>query len=203
MILSVIRIGLGFVSALFLFLQGMLAAEKLHAIGYAVMCQSLACLVVGFICVGVKPPPIIGFGFMALLNSFILLRGCCVSSTEELESLKAIAQGDPSGLVKITSYYYGLSFLATSGAIGIEPIKRKWFLVFAGMLAVMFLPCILVLAVRMGYLGESQTKRAVIAVGLALMSVVVGMVLRGPGRRGMSYGSIQANDATSEVIRRE
>jgi hypothetical protein len=55
----------------------------------------------------------------------------------------------------------------------------------------------------MGYLGESQTKRFVIAVGLALMSVVVGMVLRGPGRRGMSYGSIQANDATSEVIRRE
>jgi hypothetical protein len=203
MILSVIRIGLGFVSALFLFLQGMLAAEKLHAIGYAVICQSLACLVVGFICVIVKPPPKIGFGFIALLSSLIMFRGCCVSSTEELESLRAIAQGDPSGLVKITSYYYGLSFLATSGAIGIEPIKRKWFLAFAGLLAVMFVPCILVLAVRMGYLGESLTKRAIIAVGLALMSVVVGMVLRGPGKRGMSYGTIQANDATSEIIRRE
>jgi hypothetical protein len=52
-------------------------------------------------------------------------------------------------------------------------------------------------------LSESQTKRAVIAVGLVLMSVVVGMVLRGPGKRGMSYGTIQANDGTSEVIRRE
>jgi hypothetical protein len=145
MMFRVIRAGIGFLLTAFLFLQGMLCAEKFHSIGYAIMEQALVFLVSVAICAILKSVPTDSWVAIAILNFLILFRRC---RNEELENLRGAFQGDRSELLETAiCYYFTLLFIYL--VVFIRSLKKKGLLALASALLVLLLLNIMGLMVRL------------------------------------------------------
>jgi hypothetical protein len=148
MMFRVLRAGTGFLLTAFLFLQGMLCAEKFHSIAYAIMEQSLVLLISGTICTFLKSVPRESWVWIAVLNSLILFRRCSTNENDELESLRSAFQGDRLDLLVIAVGYYILTFFIYS-TVFIRPLKKKRLLALAGTLLVLLVLNIIGLIARL------------------------------------------------------
>jgi hypothetical protein len=146
LVCPVVRISLGLGSAIFLYLNGSVMAEKLTAIGYAFIIQGVLCLLVALASVFVKTIPKTLCILIGISSAFLLLAACFRSGDQELRWLSATLE---IGYAVPLAYYFIAMIICMLNCHAHRTMKTRELVAWIGILAALLMLSPLVLASRL------------------------------------------------------